>query len=306
MTTPSRMCRAFTLIELLIVIAIIALLLSLLVPTLASARTTARTVACSASLRSLTTAWTLYANDFADRAMPLAYTNAQDAGPAGTARYWWGSHGSTTTPPDFAQGFIYPYLDTSLAAASALECPAQPWGTFQPQGPGARWPTSTYGYNGYYLSPSKTPGWDTTIGHRPWRRLSDIQTPSQLLVFADTLIRQGNTLKNSALLDPPLLFSRTPSAQWQPNTSPTTAFRHGNRLKHGANGAIIDTQSRASSTSAVVSRADASVAAVKAQPQWLMNATFVGSVMPDAEADSALTIPDATANMHYVPDAAQW
>ncbi len=302
--------RAFTLIELLIVISIIALLLAILVPALASARSSARTVMCSSNLRSLTTAWTLYANDFADRAMPLAYTSSQDVGPFGTARYWWGSHGSSTTPPDFERGFIHPYLDTSLAANSVLECPAQAWGTFLPQGPGARWPTSTYGYNGYYLSPAKTPGWDATIGHRPWRRLADIKSPAQVFVFADTLIRQGQSLKNCALLDPPMLFTGTPTQpQWQLNTSPTTAFRHGPRIQHSNNGAIASAQAlQARNIAAVTSRADTSVHAIKSQPQWLSQGLFVGSVMPASLLvdEAALVELDARANAYYVPDALEW
>ncbi|MFO0857682.1 MAG: prepilin-type N-terminal cleavage/methylation domain-containing protein [Phycisphaerales bacterium] len=301
--------RAFTLIELLVVIAIIALLLSLLMPALASAKSSARTVICSTNLRSLTTAWTMYANDFSDRAMPLAYTSAQDVGPGGVARYWWGSHGTSTTQPEFERGFVYPYLDATLAAASAMECPAQPWGTFMPQGPGARWATSTYGYNGYYLSPSKTPGWDASIGHRPWRRTADIQSPSSVFVFADTLVRQGQFLKNCALLDPPVLFTGTPTQpQWLVNTSPTTAFRHGAKIAHGANGLVSSTQPSPTNVLTVTSRADGSVQAVKAQPNWLASGMFVGSVFPTnaLDTDGALQITGPQSNAHYVPDASQW
>ncbi|MHC4543275.1 MAG: type II secretion system protein [Planctomycetota bacterium] len=55
--------RGFTLIELLVVIAIIALLLSLLMPALEIAREQARRAACSARLKNLVIAWTIYAND---------------------------------------------------------------------------------------------------------------------------------------------------------------------------------------------------------------------------------------------------
>lgn len=298
--------RAFTLIEVLVVIAVIALLLSLLVPALASAKSSARTVVCSSNLRSLNTAWTLYANDFADRAMPLAYTSAQDVGPGGIARYWWGSHGTSTVPPEFERGFIFPYLDASLAATSVFECPAQPWGTFQPQGPGARWPTSTYGYNGYYLSPSRTPGY-AAISHRPWRRISEVQSPSNVFVFADTLIRQGQFLKNCALLDPPMMFEGTPTqAVWQVNTAPTTAFRHGAKVRHGTNGAISGNQTPPTNASTVTSRVDGSVQAVKMQPQWLVPGMFVGSAFPANLVAEEWPPSDVSSNFHYVPDAAQW
>ena len=89
--------RAFTLIEVLVTIAVIAILVGLLVPSLSGVRHTARATACGSQLRSLGTAWSMYANDFAERAMPLAYTSAADVGPGGMARYWWGSHGSAAT-----------------------------------------------------------------------------------------------------------------------------------------------------------------------------------------------------------------
>ncbi|MHC4111768.1 MAG: type II secretion system protein [Planctomycetota bacterium] len=55
--------RGFTLIELLVVIAIIALLLAMLMPALEMARELARRAACTANLRNLVIAWTIYAND---------------------------------------------------------------------------------------------------------------------------------------------------------------------------------------------------------------------------------------------------
>jgi len=60
------MRRAFTLVELLVVVAIIALLLAILLPALGKARALARSVACLSNVRSLNVAVNFYASDNAD------------------------------------------------------------------------------------------------------------------------------------------------------------------------------------------------------------------------------------------------
>ncbi|MBX3322938.1 MAG: prepilin-type N-terminal cleavage/methylation domain-containing protein [Phycisphaeraceae bacterium] len=214
------MRRGFSLIELLVVIAIIAVLLAILVPALSSVRSTARTVMCLSNLRQLGVAWSVYADDFQSYAMPAA--DAPPAGHESDTVYWFGAVGNISGTVEAERGFLAPYLEATLHDLSVFECPNQPWGTYAAQtAPGTI--TTTYGYNGYYLSPSKTPGWSMQIGHRPWRRTWEIRQPAELLIFADTLL-PGSPPRNSALLDPPMLYQARRG--WVTNSFPTTAFRH--------------------------------------------------------------------------------
>lgn len=61
-STRAGSARAFTLLELLIVVAVIALLLGILLPSLAAARESARAAACASNLRQIVHACTMYAD----------------------------------------------------------------------------------------------------------------------------------------------------------------------------------------------------------------------------------------------------
>jgi len=104
--------RAFTLVELLVVIGIIGLLVGILLPSLSRARQQANATKCAANLRQIVTAAHMYANDNKGKIVPGA---VQVAGPPINAdpltyTLWWGEIIWGTGPFTHERGFLSPYL----------------------------------------------------------------------------------------------------------------------------------------------------------------------------------------------------
>jgi prepilin-type N-terminal cleavage/methylation domain-containing protein/prepilin-type processing-associated H-X9-DG protein len=132
-TVPKPRRRAFTLVELLVVIGIIAILIGILLPALASARRQAISVKCLSNLHQCGVALALYANEYRGAAIPVRVGGGdpnQSTGPSqdisarepyefngvvyGAPAY---VNGQTTEDAVFWMNFLAKYLSTSKGGA---------------------------------------------------------------------------------------------------------------------------------------------------------------------------------------------
>jgi prepilin-type N-terminal cleavage/methylation domain-containing protein len=116
-------CRAFTLIDLLVVIAIIAILAALLLPALARAKDEARQAQCLSNKKQVHVAWQMYADDFQTVMLLNAPLNVLDK-PGLT---WidgqgedWGNLTDNTNLADYTTFLLAPYLVNQVAV---YKCP---------------------------------------------------------------------------------------------------------------------------------------------------------------------------------------
>jgi prepilin-type processing-associated H-X9-DG protein/prepilin-type N-terminal cleavage/methylation domain-containing protein len=143
--------RAFTLVELLVVITMIAILAGLLLPVLTSSKASAWRADCVSNLRQLGVACRLYWDENNNDCFQWYY-GARGATNNGQT-YWFGwlqNGAETERAYDLSAGALYPYLSDSRVRL----CPSLGYALtlFKLKAEGA---VCSYGYN-IYLAPSNT------------------------------------------------------------------------------------------------------------------------------------------------------
>ncbi len=218
--------RAFTLVELLVVIALIALLAAILMPVLAQAREVGRKSACAQNLRQLALANQLYAQDYDGYYVPAAPEFLRDQ------RRWFGvrNRQGRFEPRD---GPLVPYMKDggALRRCPSFETPI-----------GFDIGTGGYVYNDvgvgsrlWFIGYTEgLPAFDGSLAE--W----EIAKPSETAMFADgALAITGGLAEYTFLIAPPDVLRRIPNAYYP--LDPSVHFRH-----HGvANGVFVDGHLRA-------------------------------------------------------------
>jgi prepilin-type processing-associated H-X9-DG protein/prepilin-type N-terminal cleavage/methylation domain-containing protein len=167
--------RAFTLVELLVVIGIIAMLIGLLLPALAAAREQAKTVKCLSNLRQMTIAVDLYCQNY-HGTYPLSSYSSYIA-PLSTSYAW-----DYTTSTNLTTGAqtLSPGLLWQKAIYSVQGCPSYDG----PSNTTLAVPFTGYDYNASYIG-GLPPGPGQTNSPCPPMKQSQIRQSSGCAIFGD-------------------------------------------------------------------------------------------------------------------------
>lgn len=114
-----RRQRAFTLVELLVVIGVIAVLIAILLPTLGRVRKQAQATACLSNLRQMGTAWVMYTADSKGRPHP-SVSATRHAPPQGQ-QGWFINPPTSSTGGGLPSYFLQQYIGT---APQLYNCPS--------------------------------------------------------------------------------------------------------------------------------------------------------------------------------------
>ena len=216
--------KAFSLIELLVVISVIAILMAIFVPALNISRSQAKQVVCKNNLQQLIIANGGYTNDNSGYFVPAALDILAE-----NKHRWYGMRGDTNSPFDTSRGPLASYL-----ANKTVGCPQKPAFT-------KRKPAETnfmdyeegcggYGYNMIYLGSTIWIEGYEDQSCKSTANSSQVRRPTQTLVFADTAMAKlisGDLYCTEYSFAEPRYFvirGNPDTASWDP--SPSIHFRH--------------------------------------------------------------------------------
>ena len=217
--------KAFSLIELLVVISIIALLLSVLMPVLSVARSQGRAVICRFNLHQLVLANTGYATENNGFYVPAASDMWLDVGLLrGGFHRWHGVRKKANEPFNPLKGPLVKYL----ADGKVKECPEK--NNFVKDKKSFEQGCGGYGYNGVYIGSQQ---WRSGLaGQQAYEcttRLTDVASPAETIMFTDCAMARAD---EGAPYYLEYSFAEPPLNDWG-YAWPSIHFRHRGRANVG-------------------------------------------------------------------------
>lgn len=201
---PARRARrAFTLVELLVVVSIIALLVSILLPSLRGARDQAKLLKCGTNLAIFGKALNIYASEYQDY-VPRGIWKIKASGPDADEFYWelfW-DYLDLPTAPTYQDKLKY------ASGAGVLHCPAF---RLPDDEASSDWKLArSYAANEEFQPPPNKNRFGQIEYPYPLAKIGFVKRPGDTCYMADTSGDSKLTRKDVALLfNPPPLGSKT-------------------------------------------------------------------------------------------------
>lgn len=221
--------KAFTLVELLVVISVIALLMAILMPVLVAAGSQARSTACRSNLHQLVLANIGYATENDGFCVPAASDFLDNCG----HHRWHGVRDSLNEPFEALRGPLVGYLSDG----KVKECPeivefvkGRGLDINFEQGCGG------YGYNMAYLGSRLWKSGYNYGDEESYARttgLSEVARPSETLMFADTAFYQHNKYLIEYSFAEPRFWISDGKVLTSSFPLPSIHFRHRGRANVG-------------------------------------------------------------------------